>query len=355
MTVVLLIAVAFLAGANGANDNFKGVAGLYGSGVAGYRGALAWGCITTLGGSLCSAALAAKLLTAFTGAGLVAPALAMTPHFAAAVATGGAVTVALAAWRGLPISTTHALIGAICGVGLFAGGGLAWAALSGSFLLPLLVSPLLAWLPARLLRSPLLRLAAWAQARSLCACAEPALTTGAATAMLSVPTLRLDRSVACEADGASPLIRLDAQRAITGLHWIAAGAVGFARGLNDTPKIAALLLAAAVPPQAAVTAVGLGMLLGAVVGARRVAHTLSQRISRLATGDALAASLTTAALVGTASFNGLPVSTTHVAVGALAGAGQRVDRRVLAGIGSAWLVTLPVGAGFGALIFRLLA
>jgi hypothetical protein len=70
MTSLLILAVAFLAVANGANDNFKGVAGLY-SGVAGYRSALAWGCATTLAGSLCSAALAAKLLSAFTGAGLV--------------------------------------------------------------------------------------------------------------------------------------------------------------------------------------------------------------------------------------------------------------------------------------------
>src|SRR5579885_564292 len=356
MTSLLILAVAFLAGANGANDNFKGVAGLYGSGVAGYRSALAWGCITTLAGSLLSAALATKLLSAFTGAGLLAPALALTPRFAAAVALGGAFSVALAAWRGLPISTTHALIGAMCGVGLFADGGLRWATLSGSFLLPLLVSPLLAWVPARLLRAPLLRLAAWAGSRSVCAGAEPARVATQGQAMLLAPaTLRLDRSAACEADGAPALVRLDARRMIDWLHWGAAGAVGFARGLNDTPKIAALLMALAMPPQLAVSLVGVGMLLGALLGARRVAHTLARRISRLQVGDALAASLTTAALVGSASFDGLPVSTTHVAVGALAGAGRSPDRGVLGGIVAAWVVTLPLGAAFGAAAYRLLS
>jgi len=38
--------------ANGANDNFKGVATLFGSGTARYRGALAWGTTATLAGSI---------------------------------------------------------------------------------------------------------------------------------------------------------------------------------------------------------------------------------------------------------------------------------------------------------------
>ena len=52
MSPVLLFAVLFLAYSNGANDVFKGVATLYGGGTAGYRTALAWATVTTLGGSL---------------------------------------------------------------------------------------------------------------------------------------------------------------------------------------------------------------------------------------------------------------------------------------------------------------
>jgi len=59
MAVFLLITVVcFLAYSNGANDNFKGVASLYGSGAASYRTALAWATIATLAGSLCALLLA---------------------------------------------------------------------------------------------------------------------------------------------------------------------------------------------------------------------------------------------------------------------------------------------------------
>jgi PiT family inorganic phosphate transporter len=55
---VLFIAVCFLAYANGANDNFKGVATLFGSGTANYRLALGWATLTTLAGSICALFLA---------------------------------------------------------------------------------------------------------------------------------------------------------------------------------------------------------------------------------------------------------------------------------------------------------
>jgi inorganic phosphate transporter, PiT family len=49
MTLALLLfAVCFLSYANGANDNFKGVASLYGSGAANYRVALSWAYVGNL-------------------------------------------------------------------------------------------------------------------------------------------------------------------------------------------------------------------------------------------------------------------------------------------------------------------
>jgi len=68
MTITLLfIAVGFLAYANGANDNFKGVASLFGSGAANYRHALIWANLTTLAGALYSFYLAQGLLLKFSG------------------------------------------------------------------------------------------------------------------------------------------------------------------------------------------------------------------------------------------------------------------------------------------------
>lgn len=69
---VILIAVGCLAYANGANDNFKGVATLFGSGTTNYRGALTWATIMTFLGSLSAVFLARKLLQTFSGKGLVA-------------------------------------------------------------------------------------------------------------------------------------------------------------------------------------------------------------------------------------------------------------------------------------------
>jgi len=59
--ILLCLSVLFLAYANGANDNFKGVATLFGSGTANYRRALAWATATTLLGSLTAVYLAEKL------------------------------------------------------------------------------------------------------------------------------------------------------------------------------------------------------------------------------------------------------------------------------------------------------
>lgn len=145
LLTVLFLAVCFLAYANGANDNFKGVASLYGSGTASYRTALAWATVTTAAGSLAAFFLATGLLKKFSGKGLVPDGLTAQPEFLLAVAVGAGGTVILATLLGFPISTTHGLTGALCGAGLLAvGGQMNIAALGLGFVLPLLVSPMLA-------------------------------------------------------------------------------------------------------------------------------------------------------------------------------------------------------------------
>lgn len=361
MNTFLILSVLFLAATNGANDNFKGVATLYGSRVAGYWTSLVFSSVMTLGGALASVFLAKTLLMAFTGKGLVPADVAGAGSFALAVSAGAGVTVALAAWRGLPISTTHALIGAMSGAGLVAAGtSMHFRTLGGTFVLPLLVSPLLALVPAWLLTRLMPRLATAPQADPLCLCVTaPEVVTADGALQQSLPGLTVDRSSACAAEAARPLARATAHGVTNALQYLFSGAVCFARGLNDTPKISALLLpAGAIDARLVVPAVGAAMVVGGLLGARRVARTMSQRITRLDLRSALAASLVTGLLVSTASVNGLPVSTTHVSVGGLAGGGiaeRSLDRRVLTGIASAWLITLPVAALAGALMFRMLA
>src|SRR5882757_530018 len=153
MTLALLFLVtSFLAYANGANDNFKGVASLFGSGTCGYRTAITWATITTFAGSIMSVFLAQTLLKKFSGQGIVPNHFAGSEYFLLAVAAGAGLTVILATLTGFPISTTHALTGAIIGCGLVAAGpAVNLAALGKGFVLPLLLSPVLAMVIAGLL------------------------------------------------------------------------------------------------------------------------------------------------------------------------------------------------------------
>jgi PiT family inorganic phosphate transporter len=112
---LLFLAAAFLAYANGANDNFKGVASLYGSRTCSYRTAITWATITTFAGSICSIFLAQALLKKFSGKGIVPDQFAGSEVFVLAVALGAGLTVILATVTGFPISTTHGLLGAIAG------------------------------------------------------------------------------------------------------------------------------------------------------------------------------------------------------------------------------------------------
>src|SRR5690242_18572447 len=97
----------FVSYSNGANDNFKGVATLFGSGTTNYRGALAIGTGATFAGSLTALALSAELIKTFTGAGLVPNALVGSPGFIEAVALATGVTVLAATLLSFPVSTTH--------------------------------------------------------------------------------------------------------------------------------------------------------------------------------------------------------------------------------------------------------
>lgn len=145
MTILLLLAVCFLAYSNGANDNFKGVASLFGSSTTSYRVAIAWATISTFAGSVAAIFLAQSLLTTFSGKGLVPNSLVGSEYFLLAVAGGAGFTVILATLTGFPISTTHALTGAMVGSGGIAvGSQVNLSVLSKAFFLPLMLSPLIA-------------------------------------------------------------------------------------------------------------------------------------------------------------------------------------------------------------------
>ncbi len=96
LEILLLVVVGFVAFANGSNDNFKGVATLYGSGTTSYRGAIAWATFTTLAGLMTAVFLSVKLVAAFGGKGLVPDALTHDPRFVFAAGLGAGATVLIA-------------------------------------------------------------------------------------------------------------------------------------------------------------------------------------------------------------------------------------------------------------------
>lgn len=101
---------------------------------------------------------------------------------------------------------------------------------------------------------------------------------------------------------------------------------------------------------------GVGIVFGLATLGYRVMQTIGTRITQLTPSRGFCATLAAAATVVLASRTGLPVSTTHIAVGAVIGVGLArgvgaIDLRVIGGIVVSWLVTLPVGGVLAAIFF----
>jgi PiT family inorganic phosphate transporter len=368
MIILLFLATCFLAYSNGANDNFKGVASLFGSRTAGYRTAIWWATLTTGTGSVAAVFLAQTLLKRFSGKGLVPDALTMQPEFLLAVALGAGLTVILATLLGFPVSTTHGLTGALVGAGLLTGSAnVNFTALGRNFVAPLLISPVLAVITGAalyvLLRA--LRTSLGIDAGS-CLCVGnrlepvqiPEHGSAVAASALREITVTAAAPEICQRKYSGVFLGVEASQLVDALHFLSAGVVSFARGLNDTPKIAALLLVAqGLPSQWSLAAVTLAIAIGGLLNARKVAETMAHRITKMSPGQGLSANLATAILVNSASFHGLPVSTTHISVGALLGIGIATGQAKWKPVGNvvlSWLVTLPCAAVLATLAYLVL-
>ena len=101
---------------------------------------------------------------------------------------------------------------------------------------------------------------------------------------------------------------------------------------------------------------GGGIVLGLATYGYRVMQTIGRRITELTPSSGFCATMAAATTVVLASRTGLPVSTTHIAVGAVMGVGlargfAALDLRVIGSIFVSWVVTLPVGGVLAALLF----
>ena len=365
-----LIAGLFLAFSNGANDNFKGVATLLGSKTASYKVALLWATATTFAGSLAAFFLAQKLMTNFSGKGLVPDQVVQLSSFSLSVALAAAITVFLATKLGFPISTTHAITGALVGAGLLASpDGVNTGKLFSAFFLPLIVSPIMAIAGAIFLYPTFSFFRKqFGITRESCLCignevlvaAPRGIPKGASAAVLQVeccPQLSVGTKVTCEERYMGHVWGLSAKTTLDAAHFLSAGLVSFARGLNDTPKIAAILLTAgSFAPMSSVGAVAIAIALGGVLFVKRIANTMSYQITEMNDGQGFSANFVTSMIVIGASQLGMPVSTTHVSCGALFGIGtitKNAHWGSILKIILAWIVTLPVAGILGLLCFSL--
>jgi inorganic phosphate transporter, PiT family len=369
LTFSLVLVLAF---ANGTNDVSKAIATLVGSGVTSYRTAIAWGTFWTMIGAATAAFVASAMVKTFSS-GLIQPSLTIPSSLAPAILSGAILWVLFASRTGLPVSTTHALTGSLLGAGLLAFGtdGLIWATVTKKIALPLLLSPFLS-LGLSFLVHPLIRSIAkrW---EGFCVCIIPshrALVTidakgytrtlfqpsGIGVPLAAVPSQ-------CDRAGLSgPTFGLDS------IHWVSSGLTSLGRGINDAPKIAAMLLlgsTAAAWPSATVqvtafAGVAIAMGIGSYWGGRRVTEVLAEKVTEMNHAEGLSANLTTSSLVLLSGTLGLPVSTTHVSSSAIIGIGllkgtTSVRWTTVRDMVLAWVVTVPTAACLACLAYVLLS
>jgi inorganic phosphate transporter, PiT family len=305
-----------------------------------------------------------------------------------------------ATWKGLPVSTTHAIVGAIVGFGAVGLGldAVTWGKVA-EIVLSWVTSPLI----GGALAFGVFRLTRWrildredpiAEARRYGPVFFFAVTfvIGLVTLFKGLKHLDLDydlpaalvRAAALGAVGAllgHALLRRVPVRAQEGeerfravervfgvLQVMTACAVAFAHGSNDVANaigpLAAVLQAAtgaAVEGKAQVApwmlAVGgVGIVLGLATWGYRVIETVGRRITELTPSRGFAAELAAALTIVLASRLGIPVSTTHILVGSVLGVGLArgigaLDLRVVGSIVVSWLATLPLAAGLSIFFF----
>jgi PiT family inorganic phosphate transporter len=318
-----------------------------------------------------------------------------------AALTAAGTWLVFASRMGWPVSTTHSIVGSIAGFGLVAYGfsGVEWGRL-GPIAASWLISPLLAGTAAFLIivairrtildrERPIDQVRRWGPLYAFLVLAVLALVT----LYKGLKNLRLDFALP-EALVLSGLVGLAAalvtrfwlrrirvdpeadrnfhfatvERIFGVFQILSACALAFAHGSND--------VANAIGPLAAVVAVrttgevaatsevptfllllgGIGIVLGLAMYGRKVMATVGEKITQLTPTRGYAAEFAAAATIVIASRAGIPVSTTHVLVGAVLGVGLArgigaLDYRVVGTIFVSWVVTIPAGAIFAMFFF----
>ena len=228
--------------------------------------------------------------------------------------------------KGIPSSSSHALVGGLIGAGVAHAGveGIQWTGLNKT-LLAIVLSPTIGMFLAMLV----MLASSWALHRATAA---------------------------------------NAERSFRALHLVSSALYSTSHGLTDAQKtmgiITVLLYSTGylqgdfeVPHWVAISCY-IAIALGTMTGGWKIIETMGSRITKLSQHQGFSASIAGSAVVFTASTLGIPVSTTHTITGSIIGAG--VARRASAvrwgiarNVVTAWLITIPASGAVGALFYYL--
>jgi inorganic phosphate transporter, PiT family len=228
--------------------------------------------------------------------------------------------------KGIPSSSSHALVGGLVGAGTAHAGltGIQWTGLNKT-LIAIVLSPTLGMILAMLI----MLVTSWLGVRATAAGA--------------------DRTFRFLHLGSSALYSLghglnDAQKTM-GIIAVLLYSTGYLHGEFHVPHWVAL---------ACYVAIGLGTL----SGGWKIIETMGTRITKLDQHQGFSASMGGSVMLFTASWLGIPVSTTHTITGCIIGAGaarraSAVRWQVAGNVMTAWLITIPASAAVAALFYGL--
>lgn len=151
------------------------------------------------------------------------------------------------------------------------------------------------------------------------------------------------RQLLCVADTAAKVAKL-AETTVSDAHYLR----NLRKDLLETVEYAPLWI---------IISVALALSFGTMIGWRRVAVTIGEKIGKkdMTYAQGVSAQMTAALSIGVASYTGMPVSTTQVLSSAVAGTmlvdGGGVQSKTIKSIGMAWLLTLPVAIVLSAGIY----
>lgn len=298
-----------------------------------------------------------------------------------------------ATYKGMPVSTTHSIVGAVLGFAIVQGGfydikfSQLGAIFSSWFISPLLGS-LVAYFSLRfILRHVIDNRDALGRAKKL----VPIMISAAVMILSSSFTPKLMRKLAVERSDLFGMILVLAlgltigiifklwltklnlgplnrdqsleitERIFSRMQYVTAGFLAFAHGSNDVANaigpasaVVSALLEQSVQSEAAIplwllVVGGLGIVVGLATMGRKVILTVGEGITEITPSRGFAAELATALTILLGTSLGLPLSTTHVLVGAIIGVGlargiSGININVIKKIGRSWIVTMPITA-----------